>query len=164
MGFGGYCHQHKTEDSGYERKQVAAERKKAAKNAEQKLRKEFNPKAIGKGVDAELEKWFADGNKILDNNPYCENCGTFIPSKYYRAAQAHIYPKSIFKSVATHKDNRLFLGSGCGCHQEYDFSIESASKMRIWGNAVDRYKRFKNLITEHHKFRNNFEDLVNDNQ
>ena len=163
MGFGGYCHQHKTEDSGYERKQVAAERKKAAKNAEQKIRKEFNPKAIGKGVDAELEKWFADIAKQLELKPICWECRKTIPKAYFRAATAHILQKSIFKSVATHPNNFVIACASNGCHKKTE-QLNTLVKMKIYPIIRERFLELLPIVKEKHKYLNNFIDLVNDNQ
>ena len=92
-----------------------------------------------------LQRYFAEAAKIISMRPYCENCGIFIPEKFYRAASAHVLPKRKefgFPSVATNIENLLVLGPGCGCHSKYDSSWDKASTMNIWGKAV---LIFKNL-------------------
>ena len=91
----------------------------------------------------ELELWYDNIAKIIDKNPYCWNCGAFIPKSFYRAATAHVIPKRRvygFPSVKTHESNYLILGAGCGCHGKYDTCWEYASKMKIWPIAVERFK------------------------
>lgn len=91
----------------------------------------------------ELELWYDKMAKIIDKNPYCWNCGSFIPKTYYRAATAHVIPKRKnygFPSVKTHESNYLVLGASCGCHGKYDNSWDDASKMKIWPMAVERFK------------------------
>ena len=99
----------------------------------------------------ELEIFFEIAAQELQFKPYCEECGEFIPSDYYRAATAHVIPKRKdfgFPSVATNPINKLFLGAGCGCHSKYDISWESASKMKIWPKAVVIFKKLYKFISE----------------
>lgn len=91
----------------------------------------------------EIEDWFAMVSKQIEKNPYCWNCGKYIPRTYYRAASAHILPKRKeygFPSVSTHPVNYLILGAGCGCHSKFDNSWDDASKMKIWPLAIERLK------------------------
>lgn len=163
IGKGGYCHEHQTEDVAYERKQIASQRKKAEKIQSAKLRKEFNPKAIGKGVDAELEKWFADIAKQLELKPICWECKKTIPKAYFRAATAHILQKSIFKSVATHPNNFVIACASNGCHKKTE-QLDTLVKMKIYPIIRERFLQLLPIVKEKHKYLNNFIDLVNDNQ
>lgn len=104
----------------------------------------------------ELDRWFDCVAAIIKIYPYCCNCGEFITEKYYRHASAHIFPKAHFPSIATHPSNYLILGAGCGCHSEFDSSIENAAKMKIWKIAVERFRLFEYTITEKHKYLNLF--------
>ena len=89
------------------------------------------------------------------NKVVCEECGCTIYSPT-RANCAHILPKSIFKSVATNKDNFLWL---ClQCHSNFDSSYSKAMKMKCWDKALEQYKKFKNEVIEYHKFLTYFEN------
>lgn len=108
----------------------------------------------------ELNKWFEYVGTVIKANPNCWNCGEWIPDKYYRHASAHIFPKALFPSVATHPINFLILGAGCGCHHEFDSSIEKACKMQVWKKSVSRFKEFEDKITETHKYLDNFKSKI----
>lgn len=99
----------------------------------------------------ELEQWFDNIARQIARNPKCSECGTFIPSAYYRHATAHIFPKSLFPSVATHPMNYLILGAGCGCHDK-THRLDTFSDMKVFGEAVRRFKLFEKSITEKHKY------------
>lgn len=89
------------------------------------------------GTDVALDKWFEMVAGEIKKKPYCENCGIFIPEKYHRHASAHILPKKIFHSVATHYLNYLILGASCGCHN-LSHRWDKFSQMPIWNKAVER--------------------------
>lgn len=108
----------------------------------------------------ELDRWFAYVATVIKSNPHCWGCGEFIPEQYYRHASAHIFPKALFPSIATHPLNFLVLSAGCGCHSEFDSSIEKAANMRVWGMAVDRFKKFESQITETHKYLDLFKSKI----
>lgn len=117
-------------------------------------------KSYAKEVDAvewaknagSLQEWFKNVAKEIDKNPYCWNCGEWISPKYYRHASAHIFPKAHFFSVSINPNNYLVLGAGCGCHSEFDSSIEKACKMPVWKIAVERFRLFEPYIKERHKY------------
>lgn len=71
----------------------------------------------------------------------CWECGDKILKAFIRAAIAHVLPKrkNQFPSVATHENNYLILGAGCGCHNKYDKSWDDAAGMKIWSNAVEKF-------------------------
>lgn len=101
-----------------------------------------------------LQNFFAEAAKIIEKHPYCQECGKFIPQKYYRAATAHVLPKRKeygFPSVATHFDNFLMLGSGCGCHQKYDRTWEEAATMKVFPLAVVIFLKLYPLLTQEEK-------------
>lgn len=107
-----------------------------------------------------LKEFFDQMMKI--NDPECANCGAFAPEiKYphhvWKSAQAHIFPKRHFKSIATNPLNILVMFpsySGiCDCHTQYDSSWLNASKMRVWPIVVDRFRLLYPLIAaEEHQY------------
>jgi len=100
----------------------------------------------------DLGRWFEYVATIIKAKPHCWNCGEFIPEQFYRHASAHIFPKAHFDSVKTHPLNFLILGAGCGCHAEFDSSIDKACKMQVWPTAILRFTAFESKITETHKY------------
>ena len=75
----------------------------------------------------------------------CENCGIrLINPSFFN--QAHILPKSRFKSVMCEKDNCLHLCQQC--HHKYDSSWRTARTMKVWSTAVERFNKFKHKVTE----------------
>jgi hypothetical protein len=146
---GGYCrnHQYKRQDkksvkTAYEK--AVEQKKKSANNS--KVRSLINTdqnklvaNQAAEDID-KMEKWVEQFAAIIEANPHCDECGTFIPKKYYRAASAHCLPKRKdygFPSVKLHPDNRLVLGAGCGCHHKYDSTWEQAAQMKIFPKAIE---------------------------
>ena len=104
------------------------------------------------GDDGELKDWYEWAISISDW--VCENCGepiSAVDEKARYAAQAHILPKHLFRSVQTHQSNRLHLGNyyGCNCHDRYDFSFENAIKMPVFPLALERFVLFAPLISKY---------------
>jgi hypothetical protein len=113
------------------------QKQNAAPKDTDKKKKTFS--SAPKMPNAKLESWFT--RKIKQCLWICEECGVNCHStdaKYQRAAQAHLLPKSLFPSVATHDLNHKTLGPSCGCHNKYDVSWKSASKMKIWKSALQQ--------------------------
>lgn len=99
----------------------------------------------------ELGKWFEHHN--THNSWICENCGKPIKSfsrKAASAAQAHILPKSKFKSVQSVLENHMTLGDpvfhDCSCHDDYDSSWQRAEGMLVFTLAKQRFITFRHLI------------------
>lgn len=178
MGFGGY-------NSGCRPDLLAQKRAKIQSRQAEKEKEyrktngngaNFNSNHVGKGNTlpkfegnhepknnhkSDLEKWFDYVATVIRAKPYCQNCGEFIPPQYYRHASAHILPKKIFPSISTNPLNFIILAANCGCHQEYDRSVEDAAKMPIFKLAVQRFRQFEHLITEKHKQLDLFKDKAN---
>lgn len=98
----------------------------------------------------ELARWF--NVKMMTSEPVCENCDLFIfisSQKHWHGCQAHVLPKSLFPSVATHPDNHMVLDwYGCNCHGQFDSSWLNASKMLIFPTAFERFLKFESLIAQ----------------
>lgn len=114
---------------------------------------------------AKMDLYWMLAKKEIAKNPRCMECGAFIPEfiqmvgmkmklSGYRCATAHVLPKKKefgFPSVASNPINRLFLGSGCGCHNKYDSSWEKAATMKVWPLAVEIFKKLYPLIAASEK-------------
>lgn len=129
---------------------VAKERKAIPKKSAKKLAEEKEQKLLLNGEgDGKigLDLWF---RQIQDkhfgvNGGRCMECGEWIPNNYARHATAHLLPKKLFKSVATHPLNYLILGAGCGCHEK-THRIDKFVTMKIWVQAAERIKEMIPLL------------------
>ena len=119
---------------------------KSKKRAEQdRVEKE---RGTGKvATKLELDKWFDDiKNEHFGNvGCVCWECGAIVPVQFARHATAHLLPKKLFKSVATHPLNYLILGAGCGCHAKTD-RVDKFIKMEVWPEAARRIKEMIPLL------------------
>jgi len=120
-------------------KEAVAKKKKPIKKISDKRLAEIKLN-VGEQNKIDLENWF-NGIEIKEfkNGGYCRcmECGEFIYRDYARHATAHLLPKKIFKSIATHPLNYLILGAGCGCHEK-THRIDKFIKMKIWPTAKER--------------------------
>jgi hypothetical protein len=107
----------------------------------------------------EMQQFWEYAKKVIEQKPYCWECGDFISPKDYRASTAHIFPKSIFPSIASNKYNFLVLGNRCGCHNQ-SHRLDTFSKMRIFPTAINRFMKFAEEIKENHKYKNTFIELL----
>lgn len=106
---------------------------------------------------AEINEFF--DSQALQVPERCENCNLRLNA--YAAWQkrfvtAHICPKNDkeFPTVATHPENRMFLGSGlfsdCSCHDLWDGrDAEARKKMHCYDLALSRAEKFYNALTPH---------------
>lgn len=96
----------------------------------------------------ELDVWFDNIRKEeLAGASFtgCWECGAVIPEAFMRHATAHLLPKKIFKSCATHPLNYMIYGAGCGCHVKTD-RIDKFVKMKTWPEAARRIKEMIPLL------------------
>jgi len=104
------------------------------------------------GEDTDQQKWYKLTISSCDR--VCWNCNADL-SRLSRdemfSCVAHVLPKSIFPSVATHPDNYMILGRYCNCHGQYDSSWENASKMPIFKEAIDRFVIMEPEVVERSK-------------
>lgn len=119
-----------------------------------------------KTVTTELGSFFREQRKYMTG--ICQ-CGCGEPSQkkddlYFSYCICHIFPKSIFPSIATHELNwveRKFFG---GCHTNMDErSIERWVNFADWDDIKEKFAVLKNLITDEEratKFYSNLEKLV----
>lgn len=142
------------------RRFIRAQRKKQREKIKHKPAIDNTGNELGGNITT--VKWFKEKTTLIDRNPYCSECGEFIPEVVRLHAVAHIFPKSPnsgFPSVATHPLNFLILGAGCGCHNK-THRLDTFSKMKVWPIAVERFLIFKDQITEKHKYFDEFLNLI----
>jgi len=110
----------------------------------------------------EMAAFWKKAEKEIAKKPYCWECNDYIAPQDYRAATAHIFPKSIFESVSANDFNYLVLGARCGCHN-LSHRLDTFSKMKVFPVAVNRFIKFGHLITEKHKYLTLFKEYANEN-
>lgn len=132
-------------------KEAVAKPKKAIakKSAKRKLeeKEQREPTNVKNIEKTSLELWFKQiqNKHFKSNGGKCMECGDWIPLDYARHATAHLLPKKLFKSVATHPLNYLILGASCGCHQKTD-RVDKFVTMKVWNEAAARIKEMIPLL------------------
>ena len=137
-----YCASKTLEKKVYKFKAKKRTEKTAAKRSEE--RKDF-------------PKFFEESISELQSDPFCQNCGCKINSNYNPSWNiAHILSKRTYKSVSTHKDNKLFLCSskdigGNNCHDKFDSGLEVRKSMPVFELALQKFVKFKDECLERGK-------------
>lgn len=113
-------------------------------------------KAARKKERAGYPKFFRTAIFELKENPVCQNCNQPINASFEPHHNiAHILPKSRYKSVATHPDNKLFLCASKdnrnGCHEKFDSGVTNMMEMKVFSLAVEKFQKFKDKVTENGK-------------
>jgi hypothetical protein len=125
------------------------DKKPIAKKSAKRIAKEKEQVKTPEASKLSLEKWFFDisaKHSIPPNGGcYCMECGEWIPPNLIRHATAHLLPKKLFKSVATHELNYLILGAGCGCHDK-THRVDKFIRMKVWPEAARRIKIMMPLL------------------
>lgn len=99
----------------------------------------------------ELNVFFACQSLLFPKQ--CENCGSMLDqsSVFARRSQTcHILPKSIFKSVSVHPQNKVFMCcfGGCYGHAKFDDGDSKTRKsMLVYKLAIERFRSFENQLT-----------------
>jgi hypothetical protein len=91
--------------------------------------------------NAELKRWFEERRKEMTG--VCSNCGGKSEKnndKYFKFSIAHILPKSIFKSIATHESNWIELCHfGKSCHANLDNNSIDLIDLNCFSDVVDKF-------------------------
>src|SRR5580692_3115613 len=122
------------------------------KKSKKKLALEGLEKNIEGNEPSEQTKWY---EKIMKHEtPVCWETNDRIDirdKKGWQGSIAHVLPKSLFPSVATHPMNYMILKMWGGTHGQYDSSWENASKMKIWPYACGIFNVLYPLLTAEEK-------------
>lgn len=99
--------------------------------------KEIKPKQY----NAELERWFKERRKEMTG--FCKHCKgktTKADDKFYKASIAHILPKRLFKSVATHPLNWVELCFwGNSCHTNFDNNMLDIIELNCFNEVIEKF-------------------------
>jgi hypothetical protein len=111
---------------------------KFSKKRESEL--EGGNESFQKGGGAELQRWFEERHKELKG--VCSHCGgrTEKGKSSYKCPIAHILPKSLFKSVATHERNFIELCFyGKSCHSNYDNHMIDLIELNCFNEVIEKF-------------------------
>ena len=135
-----------------------------AKKSEKRLKQEAEQKESGK--DVALDKFYEVARKKLTGVCQC-GCGkksSKDDDKFYRSSICHVFPKSKFKSVATHPMNFVERAIWGGCHSIMDDgSMDKWPTFADWPDIKEKFFALAPLLTEKeraNKFYTHFEKLV----
>jgi len=124
----------------YQIPKVSAKRQKQME-VEGKVRETTKKMAKTVSGTAELNRWFEDRRKEMTG--ICAHCGSASCKKddnYYKFSIAHILPKRIFKSVATHPLNWIEL---CfwrnSCHTNMDNNTLDLIDLNCFDTVIERF-------------------------
>lgn len=107
-----------------------------------------------KAQRAGLPEFFANAIAELETAPFCQNCGCGINISFNPSWNvAHILSKRMYKSVAAHPDNKVFLCSskdaqGNNCHEKFDSGLEVRKTMPVYSVALQNFVKFKDECLE----------------
>lgn len=106
------------------------------------------PKPPGKGKPKEqapgLDEWFADRHKEMTSK--CAHCGQRSckgDPLHYKKSIAHILPKALFPSIATHPDNwiELCFWAPNSCHTNFDAHVLDLIQLNCFDLIIERFLR-----------------------
>lgn len=146
-------------------KEAVAKAKKPLKKISTKKQAEIDAQKVV-GSDKSLDKFFEAMRKRMVG--VCQ-CGCARKSSkheddHYRASISHIFPKRIFKSIATHELNWVERNFWDGCHSVLDnTSMDRWVNMADWDDIKEKYHQLVHLLTEEerkHKFYKHLTTLV----
>lgn len=116
-------------------------RKPIAKKSAKRLKQEAEEKTTKKGGGADLDRWFQERRKEMGGQ--CLHCGGITckdNTEYYKFSIAHLLPKRLFKSVATHPLNWIEL---CfwnnSCHTNFDQCTLDITELNCFDIVIERF-------------------------
>lgn len=110
-------------------------------SAKKKEQQKEEAKVIKISGGNEMDRWFQDRRKEM--NGVCLHCGGLSckdSTEYYKFSIAHILPKRLFRSIATHPLNWIEL---CfwnnSCHTNFDQCILDFTELNCFDLVVERF-------------------------
>lgn len=116
-------------------------RKPIAKVSNKKKNQINNEKAVRVYGGGELDRWFQARRKEMGGRClHCNEKTTMHQDQWYKSSIAHILPKRLFKSVATHPLNWIEL---CfwknNCHGNYDNHTLDIIELNCYDLVIERF-------------------------
>ena len=131
---------------------VAKKKKPIAKIGKKKLAE--NAAAKENEGDNGLDKFFERNRKKMIGicQCGCARKSSKIEDEFYRCSICHIFPKRIFKSVATNDYNYVERNFWDGCHGNMDNrSMDKWVNYADWDDIKEKYFMLAPLLTEDEK-------------
>lgn len=89
----------------------------------------------------ELDRWFEE--RRMEMSGFCKHCGGLSckeDDKYFKFSLAHILPKRIFKSVATHPKNWIELCFWSpSCHTNFDNYTLDIIDLNCFDEVIEKF-------------------------
>jgi hypothetical protein len=151
--------------NGLSPKTTGKKERKPIKKISDKLKAEREKEKVA-GGDNEMDLFFERMRKRLTG--ICQ-CGCTRKSSkneddHYRASISHIFPKRIFKSIATNEYNWVERNFWDGCHSNTDNrSMDLWVNFADWEDIKERFHILAPLLTDEerkHKFYTHLEKLI----
>lgn len=143
---------------------VPKPKKAIAKKSAKKILEEKEQKESG--TDGEMDKFFERNRKKMVG--VCQ-CGCSQKSQknddtFYRGSISHVFPKRIFKSIATNDLNWVERAMFGGCHSVMDdTSMDRWVNFADWEDIKERFHELAPLLTDDEratKFYTHLEKLI----
>lgn len=136
---------------------------KVSKKREQKLKEQKEARG---GENSVMDLFYQKMRKRLVGVCQC-GCGrksSKHEDDHYRSSICHLFPKRIFKSIATHELNWVERNFWEGCHSNMDNrSMDLWVNFADWEDIKERFHVLSPLLTDEErktKFYNHFQKLV----
>lgn len=116
----------------------SAAKQQEKEEVENKIRETF--KNLAKKDNGELQRWFEERHKEMGGK--CLHCSGLSSkgASQYKCSIAHILPKRLFKSVATHPLNWIELCFwGNSCHTNFDNYMLDITELNCFDLVVERF-------------------------
>lgn len=136
-------------------KEAVAKKKQPIKKVSDKKKAELEAEKKERGgEDSKLDKFFENMRKKMVGvcQCGCARKSSKFENDYYRASISHIFPKSIFKSIATNELNWVERNFWDGCHSNMDNrSMELWVNFADWDDIKEKFYQLSTLLTEDEK-------------
>lgn len=126
--------------------------KKSKKKLAQEAVEKTERKVSGGG---ELQRWFDERRKEMTGK--CAHCGSKtskFSDQYFRHSIAHLLPKRLFKSVATHAENWLELCYHApSCHANFDNLTLDMIELNCFSEVIRKFVAiYPSIAAEERKY------------
>jgi hypothetical protein len=151
--------------NGFAAKTTGAKPPKAIRKVSLKREAENKAAKSNFNDDTELQKWYEvimtkekgqcwETGEWIDKYEDIIVDGEITGTKFsmgWHGSIAHVLPKGLFPSVATHPQNYIILKMWGGIHGQYDSNWLNASKMKVWEHCCKIFNVLYPLLTQQEK-------------
>lgn len=96
---------------------------------------------LNPGGEKTLDEWFQGVRALMTGKcRHCQGASCKYNDMQYKSSIAHLLPKKLFPSVATHPDNWIELCHwNNNCHAKMDAQILDMTDMHCWDEIVEKF-------------------------